>query len=99
MAARELQTRGHESDRSTQATTPKRRSSVCKIEAGEPELLKDLASALSGAHGHRTRILLPRGTEAAEDEILEAFEEHSIAEVALKRALATDPDDESFDAE
>ncbi|MES1176010.1 MAG: hemerythrin domain-containing protein [Myxococcales bacterium] len=69
-----------------------------KIEAGEPEALKDLASALAAHMAIEHEFFYPESREVDEDAVLEAFEEHSIAETALKRALATDADDESFDA-
>jgi|SRR6478735_1352064 len=69
-----------------------------KIEAGEPEALKDLASALAAHMAIEHEFLYPESREVDEDAVLEAFEEHAIAETALKRALALDPEDESFDA-
>ena len=69
-----------------------------KIEAGEPELLKDLASALAAHMTIEHEFFYPQSRGVDEDAILEAFEEHSIAEVALKRALVTDAEDDSFDA-
>jgi hemerythrin-like domain-containing protein len=69
-----------------------------KIEAGESEALKDLASALAAHMAIEHEFFYPEAQEVDEDAILEAFEEHAIAETALKRALATDPEDESFDA-
>ena len=69
-----------------------------KIEADEPEALKDLASALAAHMAIEHEFLYPESREVDEDLILEAFEEHSLAEVALKRALATDPEEESFEA-
>lgn len=69
-----------------------------KIEAGEPEALKDLASALAAHMAIEHELFYPVSREIDEDAILEAFEEHAIAETSLKRALATDPDDETFDA-
>ena len=69
-----------------------------KIEAGEPEALKDLASALAAHMAIEHEFFYPKSREVDEDAILEAFEEHAIAETALKRALATDTEDESFDA-
>jgi len=69
-----------------------------KIEAGEPEALKDLASALAAHMTIEHEFFYPESRGVDEDAILEAFEEHSIAEVALKRALATDPEDASFDS-
>lgn len=69
-----------------------------KIEAGEPEALKDLASALAAHMAIEHEFFYPESRDVDEDAILEAFEEHAIAETALKRALALDLDDESFDA-
>jgi len=69
-----------------------------QIEAGEPEALKDLASALAAHMAIEHEFFYPQSREVDEDAVLEAFEEHAIAETALKRALATDPEDESFDA-
>jgi hemerythrin superfamily protein len=69
-----------------------------KIEAGEPEALKELASALAAHMTIEHEFFYPESREVDEDAVLEAFEEHSIAETALKRALATDSEDASFDA-
>lgn len=69
-----------------------------KIEAGEPEALKDLASALAAHMAIEHELFYPESREVDEDAIGEAFEEHAIAELALKRALACDPEDETFDA-
>lgn len=69
-----------------------------KIEAGEPEALEDLASALAAHMAIEQEIFYPTVDEIEEDLVLESFEEHSVAEIALKRALATDPEDDSFDA-
>jgi len=69
-----------------------------KIEAGEPDALKDLASALAAHMAIEHEFFYPEASEVDEDQILEAFQEHAIAEVALKRALAVDPEEESFDA-
>lgn len=69
-----------------------------QIEAGEPEALKELASALAAHMAIEHEFFYPEAHEVDEDGIAEAFEEHAIAEFALKRALATDPEDEAFDA-
>jgi hemerythrin superfamily protein len=69
-----------------------------EIEAGESEALKTLASALAAHMAIEHEFLYPKSREVDEDAILEAFEEHAIAETALKRALATDSEDESFEA-
>jgi iron-sulfur cluster repair protein YtfE (RIC family) len=36
--------------------------------------------------------------KAAEDTVLEAYEEHAVAKAAMERLSATDPDDETFSA-
>jgi len=69
-----------------------------KIEAGEPEALKDLASALAAHMTIEHEFFYPESRGIDEDAIAEAFEEHAIAEVALKRALACDPEDDTFEA-
>ncbi len=69
-----------------------------KIEGGEPEALKELATALAAHMTIEHEFFYPESREVDEDLVLEAFEEHSVAEFALKRALAVDPEDESFDA-
>lgn len=69
-----------------------------KIEAGDSSALQDLASALAAHMAIEQDIFYPAVSEVDEDTVLESFEEHSVAEVALKRALATDPEDDSFDA-
>jgi hypothetical protein len=69
-----------------------------KIEAGDPSALQDLASALAAHMAIEHELFYPAAAEVDEDIVLESFEEHSVAEYALKRALATDPDDDSFDA-
>ena len=69
-----------------------------KIEGGEPDALKELASALAAHMTIEHEFFYPESREVDEDQIDEAFEEHAIAEIALKRALACDPEDDSFDA-
>jgi len=69
-----------------------------KIEGGEPAALKDLASALAAHMTIEHEFFYPESRTVDEDAIGEAFEEHAIAEVALKRALACDPEDDVFDA-
>jgi len=69
-----------------------------KIDAGEPEALQDLASALAAHMTIEHEFLYPEARDVDDDAIGEAFEEHSIIEVALKRALATDSEDDAFDA-
>jgi hemerythrin-like domain-containing protein len=69
-----------------------------KIEGGEPEALKNLASALAAHMTIEHEFFYPQSREIDVDAISEAFEEHAIAEIALKRALACDPEDDAFEA-
>lgn len=70
-----------------------------KLESGraEPEpLLEDLASSLAAHMAIEQDIFYPAVKEVDEEVINESYEEHSLAEVALKRLLAAD--EESFKA-
>lgn len=69
-----------------------------QIEAGRPALLSELASLLAAHMTIEHEFLYPEARETDERAIAEAFEEHALAEVALKRALSTDPADEAFGA-
>lgn len=72
-----------------------------KLENGrsEPEpLLTDLANSLAAHMAIEQEIFYPAVKEVDEDMVQESYEEHSLAEVALKRLLATDPEDEAFHA-
>jgi hemerythrin-like domain-containing protein len=72
-----------------------------KLEGGSSDpapLLTDLANDLAAHMAIEQEIFYPAIREVDEKLILESYEEHSLAEVALKRLLATDPEDESFDA-
>lgn len=65
----------------------------------DPEdLVSELANNLAAHMKIEQDIFYPRVRTLDEDTVLESFEEHSIAEVALKRLLATSPDDEPFEA-
>jgi len=72
-----------------------------ELESGkeDPEpLVTELASDLA-AHMHiEQELFYPRVREIDRDLVLESFEEHALAEIALKRLLTTDPDDEEFQA-
>jgi hemerythrin superfamily protein len=72
-----------------------------QIEGGksdQEDLVTELANDLAAHMKIEQNIFYPRVREIDEDLVLESFEEHSIAEVALKRLLATSPDEEVFDA-
>ena len=61
-------------------------------------LVTELANDLAAHMKIEQDIFYPRVRELDEDLVLESFEEHSIAEVALKRLLDTSPEEETFDA-
>lgn len=72
-----------------------------KLEAGKSNplpLLEALSSALAAHMAIEQDIFYPAVRAIDEDLVLEAFEEHSLAELGLKRLLATDPSDPSFAA-
>ncbi len=62
------------------------------------ELVTELANDLAGHMKIEQDIFYPRVRELDEDLVMESFEEHSLAEVALKRLLETSPEEETFDA-
>lgn len=62
------------------------------------ELVMELADDLAAHMKIEQDIFYPRVRELDEDLVLESFEEHSIAEVALKRLLETATEEETFDA-
>src|SRR4051794_5055963 len=61
-------------------------------------LLEDLANSLAGHMAIEQELFYPAVREIDSKLILESFEEHALAEIALKRLLATDPEDASFKA-
>lgn len=70
-----------------------------KLESGasDPQpLLTELANDLAAHMAIEQEIFYPAIREIDEELILESYEEHSLAEVSLKRLLATDVEDESF---
>jgi hemerythrin superfamily protein len=72
-----------------------------KLEGGRSEaapLLEELANDLAGHMAIEQEIFYPAVKEIDEDLVLESFEEHSLAEIGLKRLLATSPDDKAFKA-
>jgi iron-sulfur cluster repair protein YtfE (RIC family) len=72
-----------------------------KLGGGRSEaapLLVELANDLTAHMAIEQEIFYPAAREADEDMVLESFEEHSIAELTLRRLLATDPDDKAFQA-
>ena len=72
-----------------------------KLEAARSEpapLLEELAGSLAAHMAIEQEIFYPRVKETDADLVNESLEEHSVAELALKRLLATDPEDEAFGA-
>jgi hemerythrin-like domain-containing protein len=72
-----------------------------KLEGGHSDpapILEELANDLTGHMAIEQKIFYPAAKETDEDQILESFEEHALAEIALKRLLATDPGHETFHA-
>jgi hemerythrin-like domain-containing protein len=72
-----------------------------KLEGGrvEPEpLLIELANNLAAHMAIEQEIFYPAVAKVDEDMVSEAYEEHSLAEVAIKRLLETDTEHEAFKA-
>jgi hemerythrin superfamily protein len=72
-----------------------------KLEAGRSdpaEVLEELANSLAAHMAIEQDIFYPMVKQIDDELVNESFEEHALAEVALKRLLLTDPEDESFDA-
>jgi hemerythrin-like domain-containing protein len=73
-----------------------------KLESGRSDaplvVLEELSNCLAAHMAIEQDTFYPAIKEVDEDLVNESYEEHSIAEVALKRLLATDPEDEAFAA-
>lgn len=72
-----------------------------KLESGRSDpapILLELANDLAAHMAIEQEIFYPAIREVDEKLVLESYEEHSLAEVALKRLLATDLEDEAFAA-
>jgi hemerythrin-like domain-containing protein len=72
-----------------------------KLESGRSDpaaVLEELANSLAAHMAIEQEIFYPAIREVDSDMVNESYEEHSLAEVALKRLLATDPEDEAFQA-
>jgi hemerythrin superfamily protein len=61
-----------------------------------PALLTELACDLAAHMKIEQDIFYPAVKSIDEDVVLESFEEHALAEIALKRLLSTPPDDDTF---
>ena len=60
------------------------------------ELLEEISNDLAAHMTIEQEIFYPAIAHLDDDSIQEAYEEHSIAELALKRLRATDPESEAF---
>lgn len=72
-----------------------------KLEKGTGDakaLLTELATNLAAHMAIEQNIYYPAVKDIKEDLVNESFEEHSLAEIALKRLLATRKSDETFEA-
>jgi iron-sulfur cluster repair protein YtfE (RIC family) len=72
-----------------------------KLEKEPPnaeELVEALANDLAGHMTIEQEIFYPAIQEVDRDLVLESYEEHALAEVALKRLMAVDPENESWKA-
>lgn len=72
-----------------------------RLESGRSdpaETLVDLANDLIAHMAIEHELFYPAVESIDRSLVTESFEEHSLAEIALKRLLATDPEDESFKA-
>ena len=72
-----------------------------KLESGRSDkqaVLEELADSLAAHMAIEHELFYPAAKEVDDELVNESFEEHALAEVALKRLIATDPDDEAFDA-
>lgn len=62
------------------------------------QTLEQLANALAGHMTIEQELLYPTVENIAHDLIFESYEEHALAEIALKRLLASNPRTEAFKA-
>ena len=72
-----------------------------KLERKNPDaqaLVTELANDLAGHMAIEQELFYPAIHEVDESLVLESYEEHALAEMALKRLLATDPDDIAWKA-
>jgi hemerythrin-like domain-containing protein len=70
-----------------------------KLQAGKSDpkpLLEEISNDLAAHMAIEQEIFYPAIRQLDEDTVLEAYEEHSLAELALKRLRATDPESEAF---
>lgn len=73
-------------------------SALEKANGDAPALLESLANDLAAHMAIEHELFYPAAKEVDEEMISEAFEEHAIAEIALKRLMAAEPGSEVFSA-
>jgi hypothetical protein len=69
-----------------------------KLESGDTGVLAELANALVAHMTIEQEIFYPAVRSIDADRVTESFEEHAVAELALKRLLAADQNEETFPA-
>jgi hemerythrin-like domain-containing protein len=72
-----------------------------KLEGGRSDaqaVLEELSANLAAHMAIEQDLFYPAIKQVDEDLVNESYEEHSLAELALKRLLATDADDDAFQA-
>jgi hemerythrin-like domain-containing protein len=72
-----------------------------KLESGRSDpanVLVQLATDLAAHMVIEQEIFYPAARRVKQDLVLESYEEHAVAQFALKRLLATDPDHDTFQA-
>jgi hemerythrin-like domain-containing protein len=72
-----------------------------KLESGRSDpqtVLEELANSLAAHMAIEHEFFYPAAKEVDDEMVNESFEEHALAEVALKRLIATDTEDEAFAA-
>jgi hemerythrin superfamily protein len=73
-------------------------SALEKANGDAPALVESLANDLAAHMAIEHEFLYPAAAEVDGELISEAFEEHAIAEIALKRLMAAEPGTEVFEA-
>jgi hemerythrin-like domain-containing protein len=72
-----------------------------KLQSGRSDaeaILEELANSLAGHMAIEQELFYPRVKEVNADLVNESYEEHAVAELALKRLIATSPEDDAFAA-
>ena len=69
-----------------------------KIEEGDAAVTSDLADMLAAHMTVEHELFYPVARDIEEELVTESFEQHALAELALKRVLAVDPGEDLFEA-